>query len=189
MSSCVFDNHHPAGDANNPTTTPIPVNDHRAVLNVAQYDWPQQTLENPDSSPLLARAACIRGYLDTNEYLMDKLLREDLEFLEKLNTRVEDGCATHLADFDDEAGKVKSMPFNRVGSARHLRVAVHWLPAARASVGGLFKFHAHGAIQSAGLSVLKLCLTSPGARQIDVRAVLRRNWAPVGVQLYPARAC
>ncbi len=61
------------------------MNDHRAVLNVAQYDWPQQTLENPDSSPLLARAACIRGYLDTNEYLMDKLLREDLEVLEKLN--------------------------------------------------------------------------------------------------------
>jgi hypothetical protein len=81
----IFDNHHPAGEANNPATIPIPVNDHRAELNVAQYDWPKQTLENPDGSPLLARAACIRGYMDTNEYLINKLVQEDPQFLETLD--------------------------------------------------------------------------------------------------------
>jgi hypothetical protein len=81
----VMDNHHPAGDANDPTIIPIPVNDHRAELNVAQYDWPDRTLENPDASPLLARAACIRGYVDTDEYLKDKLLASNPEFYELLD--------------------------------------------------------------------------------------------------------
>jgi hypothetical protein len=69
-----MDNHHPAGEANDPITIPVPVNDHRAGLNVAQYDWPEETLENPNRSPLLARAASIRGYADTNVYLIEKLL-------------------------------------------------------------------------------------------------------------------
>ncbi len=47
------DNHHPAGRANNPATIRVPVNDHRAELSPAQYDWPRETLENPDRSPLL----------------------------------------------------------------------------------------------------------------------------------------
>jgi hypothetical protein len=80
-----FDNHHPAGEANNPTTTPIPVNDHCADLNVAQRAWPKQTLDNPEGSPLLARAACIRGYMDTNDYLIDKLVQPDPEFYELLD--------------------------------------------------------------------------------------------------------
>lgn len=80
-----MDNHHPAGDANDPTTTPIPVNDHSAELSVSQYDWPKRTLENPDGSPLLARAACIRGYMDTNGYLSEKLLMPNPEFLELLD--------------------------------------------------------------------------------------------------------
>src|SRR5437016_11325948 len=45
------DNHHFAGKANSPITVSVPVNDHSAELNVAQYDWPQETLENPDGSP------------------------------------------------------------------------------------------------------------------------------------------
>ena len=81
----IMDNHHPAGEANDPTTTPIPVNDHRAGLSVAQYDWPKKTLENPDSSPLLARAACIRGFVDTNQYLIEKLLLPGPEFYELLD--------------------------------------------------------------------------------------------------------
>jgi hypothetical protein len=82
----VTDDHHPAGENNDSLTVPIPVNDHRAELNVAQYDWPKPTLENPDASPLLARAACIRGYIDTNEYLVDNLLLPSAEVYELLDT-------------------------------------------------------------------------------------------------------
>jgi hypothetical protein len=83
--SSVTDDHHPAGEANDPTTVPIPANDHRAELSVAQYDWPKQTLENPDGSPLLAKAACIRGYIDTNDYLVTKLLLPGAEVYELLD--------------------------------------------------------------------------------------------------------
>lgn len=86
----ITDDHHPAGDANDPTTLPIPVNDHRAVLNVAQYGWRQLTLENPNASPLLARAACIRGYIDTNDYLVNELLLPGAEVFELLDTLLKD---------------------------------------------------------------------------------------------------
>lgn len=66
--------HHVAGKANDPTTIDIPTNDHRAELSVAQYDWPLRTLQNPDRSPLLAMAGCIRGFIDTTNYLMENLL-------------------------------------------------------------------------------------------------------------------
>jgi len=79
------DNHHPAGRANNPTTIRVPVNDHRAELNPAQYDWPRETLENPDRSPLLAAAACTRGYVDTNGFLTEKLLFPNAKVTELLN--------------------------------------------------------------------------------------------------------
>src|SRR5713101_4763503 len=39
------DGHHVAGEANDPTKIPVPVNDHRAELSTAQADWPEQTLE------------------------------------------------------------------------------------------------------------------------------------------------
>lgn len=81
----IYDEHHPAGKANDPTTTPIPVNDHRADLNVRQYDWPKTTLENPDGSPLLAAAGRNRGYTETNGYLVNAMLRQNTEVLEVLN--------------------------------------------------------------------------------------------------------
>src|SRR5437764_1401976 len=43
----IMDKHHIAGKANDPATVSVPVNDHRAELNTAQYDWPKGTLENP----------------------------------------------------------------------------------------------------------------------------------------------
>ncbi len=61
--------HHVAGRANHPGTIEIPANDHRANLSVAQYGWPQRTRENPDGSPLLAGAGCIRGISATIAYL------------------------------------------------------------------------------------------------------------------------
>lgn len=80
------DDHHVAGKANSTTTAPILVNDHRAELSVAQQEgWPQQTLENPDGSPLLAAAAGLRGFKDTVLYLMEKLLLWAADMLEQLD--------------------------------------------------------------------------------------------------------
>lgn len=80
-----LDNHHVAGRRNNRVTVPIPVNDRRAILSEAQYDWPKKTLENPKMCPLLIAAACIRGFIDTVRYLIDRLLRWIAEMLEMLS--------------------------------------------------------------------------------------------------------
>jgi hypothetical protein len=66
------DNHHFAGKSNHWLTVAVPSNDHHAELSVAQYDWPKQTLENPDGCPLLAAAGCIRGFVDTVVYMIKK---------------------------------------------------------------------------------------------------------------------
>jgi ribosomal protein S14 len=79
-----FDDHHPAGRANHPLTVPVAVNDHRCLTD-AQYDWPSNTYENRKRSPLLAGAACIRGYYETNSYLTDRLLFWVVRLLETLN--------------------------------------------------------------------------------------------------------
>jgi hypothetical protein len=81
----IMDKHHPAGSANNDATLIVLVNDHRAVLSVAQYDWPKLTLENPEGCPLLAAAACIRGFIDTLYYLIGELLRWISDMLETLS--------------------------------------------------------------------------------------------------------
>lgn len=80
-----YDEHHPAGKANSRLTIPVLVNDHRAVLSPAQYEWPSETWENSQGSPLLAGAASIRGYYDTNTYLTDGLLIRVAELLEALD--------------------------------------------------------------------------------------------------------
>jgi len=80
-----IDQHHFAGGANNPATIPVPVNDHRAILTVAQEDWPKSTLANTEGSPLLAGAACLRGCIDTIHYLIEKGLLWLADMLEKLD--------------------------------------------------------------------------------------------------------
>jgi hypothetical protein len=80
-----IDQHHFAGGANNPTTIPIPVNDHRAILSVAQAEWPKSTLANTGGSPLLTGAACLRGFIDTSLYLIEQGLLWLAEMLEKLD--------------------------------------------------------------------------------------------------------
>ena len=80
-----IDRHHYAGRANNPATIPARVNDHRAMLSVAQADWPKSTLRNPDSSPLLAGAACVRGFIDMVRYLVETGLLSLPDMLEKLD--------------------------------------------------------------------------------------------------------
>lgn len=67
-----IDRHHPFGSANSPITVRIPTNDHTSELNEAQRDWPKQVRENPDGSPLIAAAGCIRGFIDTVIYLIQK---------------------------------------------------------------------------------------------------------------------
>jgi len=80
-----LDKHHVAGEANSPVTMAVPTNDHRARLSVDQYDWPRKTLENSDGSPLLAGAACIRGFADCILYLIEELLLWIAEMLESLD--------------------------------------------------------------------------------------------------------
>jgi len=80
-----MDDHHIAAEANNPLTVPVPVNDHRAELSVAQYDWPKETRENPDGCPLLAAAGCIRGFVDWVIYIIKKGLLWTAEMLEALS--------------------------------------------------------------------------------------------------------
>lgn len=79
------DEHHPAGIANHSLTVPVPVNDHRAELGVAQQDWPRQTRENPNGSPLLKAAGCVRGLIDTLYHLIRRLLGWVPEMLEQLD--------------------------------------------------------------------------------------------------------
>ena len=64
------DRHHVAGRANDPMTIPVDVNDHRAVLSVAQHDWEKGILQNPDGCPLIAGAARIRGLADSIVYVL-----------------------------------------------------------------------------------------------------------------------
>lgn len=84
------DDHHVAGRANHDLTVPIPVNGHRAVLSEAQYEWPKTTLQNPHRSPLLAAAACIRGFIDTVRYLLEELLAWIPGYLEGLDALLVD---------------------------------------------------------------------------------------------------
>ena len=79
-----IDFHHADGRANDSTTLPIGANDH-ADLSEAQRAWPEQTLENPDGSPLLAIAARIRSHSDLVEYLMQKPLLRSAPFVEDLD--------------------------------------------------------------------------------------------------------
>jgi hypothetical protein len=83
------DDHHIMGKANGPMILRVPVNDHRGCLSEAQNEWPQKTLTNPDGSPLLTKAASIRGVVDTISYLHEKLLLPAAEMLELLDTREE----------------------------------------------------------------------------------------------------
>jgi hypothetical protein len=85
LGRSTLDNHHPAGEANDPTTIPIPVNDHRAILSPQQYEWPQETWTNPAGSPVLRGAASMRGYTETSDYLGASLLISNAEMLEALD--------------------------------------------------------------------------------------------------------
>jgi hypothetical protein len=84
-----LDDHHPAGNANDSTVIPTPVNDHRAKLSPQQYEWPPKTLVNPDGSPIRIGAARLRGYCETNDYLVCSLLIPNTEMSEALDEYLE----------------------------------------------------------------------------------------------------
>ena len=83
------DLHHPAGKKNSPVVIPVWVSDHHAILSPAQYDWPKETRENPNDSPLLAGAACVRGFVDTIGYLLIHLLLWVADLLEVLDAMLQ----------------------------------------------------------------------------------------------------
>jgi hypothetical protein len=85
----VMDYHHVAGKRNHDLKIPVLANDHRAVLTPAMYEWPKETRENPDGSPLLAATACIRGFCDFVIYLTKNLLLWAAELLEALHEALE----------------------------------------------------------------------------------------------------
>ncbi|HEY7351464.1 MAG TPA: hypothetical protein VH596_01740 [Terriglobales bacterium] len=85
LGKSAVDKHHFASKANNATTIHVPVNDHRAELSTAQADWPQSTLRNIEGSPLLAAAGCVRGFVDTILYLIERGLLWIAELLENLD--------------------------------------------------------------------------------------------------------
>jgi hypothetical protein len=80
-----MDRHHVAGKANSPITVPIPANDHKARLSEDQYDWPRETLENPERSPLRAAAGCVRGLVDLIPFLVETMLAWVADLLELLD--------------------------------------------------------------------------------------------------------
>ena len=87
------DDHHVAGKANSPVTSPIFVNDHRAILSPAQYEWPKETLENPHGDQHRQMAAWIRGFIDiqqcrSNE--MRHLINELLSIIDKQSYLLEE---------------------------------------------------------------------------------------------------
>jgi hypothetical protein len=107
------DNHHFASEANSSVTIPVWVNDHRAELSVMQYDWPKQTRENPNGSPLISAAACIRGFIDTILYLIEMGLRWIADMLETADAYLASKLGpqwwdkTELEKFAPEAKKLR----------------------------------------------------------------------------------
>lgn len=75
---------HPAGKANHDATVAIPGNDHR-IIDDRKHDWPRDTLRNPNGSPLLRAAACLRGWLDTLHDIIERTVAWIPLFLETLD--------------------------------------------------------------------------------------------------------
>ncbi len=82
-----YEDDHPFLRSNGELTIRVPVNDHRALLSVRQYEWPPETRENPDSDPFLASAARYRGLYNVIEYMLADCLKE-AERLEQLSARM-----------------------------------------------------------------------------------------------------
>jgi hypothetical protein len=80
-----YEHNHVFGRRNSDLTIRYPVNDHRAVLSVAQYHWPPETLQNSDGDPFLGAAARFRGLYDNFTCMLADCLEEAAR-LEQLST-------------------------------------------------------------------------------------------------------
>lgn len=67
-----YEFNHIFGQNNSDATLPRPINDHRAVLSVAQYDWPRQVRENPEGSPVIAAAGMRLGARNEISYILEQ---------------------------------------------------------------------------------------------------------------------
>ena len=88
-----YEAHHIAGQANSDVTADVPGNDHR-ILSELQRFWPEDTLRNPDHSPLLVAAAAIRGWLDVPRVIIDRSIGWIPGLLEWLNNILVDVIGT-----------------------------------------------------------------------------------------------
>jgi len=79
-----YEGHHVAGRHNSDVMADIPGNEHR-ILSEYQAAWPEDTLRNPNQSPLLAAAAAIRGWLDVLRIIIERSIAWIPEFLEWLH--------------------------------------------------------------------------------------------------------
>lgn len=82
-----YEAHHVAGRHNSDVTADVPGNDHR-ILSEFQSAWPEDTLRNPNQSPLVAAAAAIRGWLDVLRIIIERSVGWIPEFLEWLDSEL-----------------------------------------------------------------------------------------------------
>ena len=79
-----YEAHHVAGQHNSDVKVDVPGNEHR-ILSEYQRFWPEDTLRNPEHSPLLVAAAAIRGWLDVLRVIMERSIGWIPGFLEWLH--------------------------------------------------------------------------------------------------------
>lgn len=84
-----YEGHHVAGRHNSDVVAFVPGNEHR-ILSECQSAWPEDTLRNPDHSPLLVAAAAIRGWLDVLRVILERSIAWIPEFLEWLHRTLVD---------------------------------------------------------------------------------------------------
>jgi hypothetical protein len=84
-----IEEHHPAGRHNDPSTVPVPANEH-GVLSELQALWPRGTLRNPEASPLVRAAAWLRAWLDILRLIVDRTVDRIPAALENLDALLTD---------------------------------------------------------------------------------------------------
>lgn len=89
-----YEDNHIFGRQNSDAQVRVPINDHRAVLSVAQYEWPPKTLANADASPLLEAAARYRGLRDAVGFMLDDCAIR-AEYLERADALLREAYGEH----------------------------------------------------------------------------------------------
>ena len=78
----------PAGQHNDPDSRCRSSATCTACMDEPKRDWPERTLRNPDGSPMLKAAACVRGVLDWLRLIIDRMLGWVPPLLEALDERL-----------------------------------------------------------------------------------------------------